>query len=152
MEIRILGTVELQVGEKLVELGGPKPRAVLALLALHAGEVLTRDRLIEALWGEHPPDGVAHRLDVQVSRLRTALRDAGVDTATVERVDGGYILRADGVRVDAVEAERLVGDARRLLAENAPEAARAAADEALALWRGRPLGELTDDLASQTAA
>jgi DNA-binding SARP family transcriptional activator len=125
---------------------------VLALLALHAGEVLTRDRLIEALWGEHPPDGVAHRLDVQVSRLRTALRDAGVDTATVERVDGGYTLRADGVRVDAVEAERLVSDARRLLAENTPEAARAAADEALALWRGRPLGELTDDLASQTAA
>lgn len=152
MEIGILGTVELQVGEQRVELGGPKQRALLALLALHPGKIVTRDRLIEALWGEHPPDGVAHRLDVQVSRLRTALRDAGVDPTTIERVDGGYFLQADTVRVDAVEAERLVDDARRLLAENAPEAARTAADEALALWRGRPLGELADDFTSQTAA
>ena len=152
MEIRILGTVELHVGEQLVKLGGPKQRAVLALLALNPGEIVTRDRLIEALWGEDPPDGVAHRLDVQVSRLRTALRDAGVDPTTVERVDGGYFLQAETVRVDAVEAEHLVDDARRLLAENAPEDARAAADEALALWRGRPLDELADDFASQAAA
>jgi DNA-binding SARP family transcriptional activator len=152
MEIRILGTVELQVGDQRVELGGPKQRAVLALLALDPGEIVTRDRLIEALWGEHPPDGVEHRLDVQVSRLRTALRDAGVDTATVERVERGYFLRAEAVRVDAVAAERLVEDARRRLAENAPEEARAAADEALALWRGRPLAELADDPSSQAAA
>src|SRR5918912_1114062 len=112
MEIRILGPVELEVGGRRVDLGGPKPRALLALLALYGGEAVPRDRLTEALWGEDAPAGVGHRLDVHVSRLRGALRDAGVEAMAVERVPGGYVLRADAVRVDAVEAERLLGNAR----------------------------------------
>jgi DNA-binding SARP family transcriptional activator len=141
----------LSVDGRRVDVGGPKPRALLALLALERGEAVTRDRLIEALWGDAPPGGVAHRLDVQMSRLRAVLR-ATDGAARVERENGGYVLRAEGVWVDAIEAQRLVADARRLLALGAAAQAHAAAEEALGLWRGRPLSELSDDPASQAIA
>src|SRR5206468_5255952 len=73
VEITVLGPLELRIDGMAVPLGGPKPRVLLAMLALHANEVVSRDRLIEALWGDRPPPSVDQSLDTYVSRLRRVL-------------------------------------------------------------------------------
>jgi len=73
VEFAILGPISVrQVGREL-PLGGPKQRALLAILLLHANEAVSRDRLIEGLWGERPPPSAAHTLDNYISRLRKTL-------------------------------------------------------------------------------
>ena len=72
MEFRLLGSVEAVRGDHALPVGGPKARALLALLLLHANEVVSRDRLLEALWSGRAPGSTEHSLDVQVSRLRKA--------------------------------------------------------------------------------
>ena len=64
MHVRVLGSVEASVGGRRVALGAGKPRALIALLALHAGETLSSDRLIEGIWGEQPPATAAKMLQV----------------------------------------------------------------------------------------
>ena len=74
MDFRILGPLEVSHNGRAVALGGPKQRALLALLLQAANEVIASDRLIEDLWGERPPATAAKSLQVHVSRLRKALR------------------------------------------------------------------------------
>ena len=88
MEFRILGPLEVQANGHRVPLGGRKQRALLAVLLLNANEVVSRDRLIDALWGERPPLTASHTLDAYVSRLRKALAsygDGGVRLVTLAR-------------------------------------------------------------------
>ena len=77
MEYRILGPFEVRAGGQLVELGGAKPRALLAILLLHRNEVVSADRLIDELWGESPPTTAIRTLHGYVSRLRKALNGNG---------------------------------------------------------------------------
>jgi hypothetical protein len=77
MDFRILGSFEVCAGERLVELGGEKPRALLAILLLHRDEVVSAARLIDDLWGESPPDTALRTLRAYVSRLRKALSPNG---------------------------------------------------------------------------
>ena len=139
MEFRILGPLEVLDEGRVVALGGSKQRALLALLLLHANQTLTPDRLIDELWGEHPPATAAKTLQAHVSRLRKAL--AADDGAVVTRVHG-YELRLDPGCLDAHRFERLVGEGRGALATARPEWALATLQEALALWRGPPLADL----------
>lgn len=73
MDFRILGPLEVWDGERQLELAGPKRRAVLALLLLHANEVVGADRLVDQLWGENAPQNAAAALHTHVSRLRKEL-------------------------------------------------------------------------------
>jgi DNA-binding SARP family transcriptional activator/ABC-type transport system substrate-binding protein len=119
-------------------LGGSKPRALLALLLIHANKVVPRERIIEALWPDRSPDSAAHSLDVQVSRLRKAL-------APEERLvtkAGGYLLQVDPDEIDVAPFERLLETARKANAAGVPRDAVRAIEEALGLWRGEALGEL----------
>ncbi|MFI7425094.1 AfsR/SARP family transcriptional regulator [Nonomuraea sp. NPDC049684] len=137
MRFEILGpTSVLDEDGAPVALGGPRVRALLTLLALNAGRVVGADRLVDDLYGPHPPDGVANALQSQVSRLRRAL---GRDL--IEFHPAGYRLVADPHDVDARRFELLALDGRRALA--AGDAGRAAAllGEALELWRGAPLAD-----------
>ena len=152
MHLRLLGPPELWANGRAAPLGGSRQRALLALLALRAGEVVPRERLIEALWGEAPPEGAAHRLDVQVSRLRASMRKAGADAALLETAGGGYRLRLNGWALDVREAERLVEQGRRALAEGLVQEAAETLRAALDLWRGPLLLDLANDPASQTDA
>ena len=77
MEVGLLGPIEVRVDGRPVEVGAGKRRSLLALLTLHANEVLTADRLIDELWDGHPPSTAAKGLQVQVSQLRKDLRAAG---------------------------------------------------------------------------
>jgi DNA-binding SARP family transcriptional activator len=73
MEFRILGPVEVWDGTQRLDLGGSKPRALLAVLLLHANQVVSTDHLIDQLWGEAPPPTARNLIQVYVSRLRHAL-------------------------------------------------------------------------------
>jgi DNA-binding SARP family transcriptional activator len=139
MDFRILGPLEVLDEGRAVALGGSKQRALLALLLLHANQTLSADRLIDELWGEHPPATAAKTLQAHVSRLRKAL--AADDEAVVTRAHG-YELKLDPGCLDADRFERLVGEGRGALATGRPERALATLREALALWRGPPLGDL----------
>src|ERR671933_736040 len=76
MDFRVLGPLEGYVDGRSVAIGGGRQRALLALLLVHAGEVVSRDRLIDELWRGAPPPGAAQSLDAYLSRLRRALREA----------------------------------------------------------------------------
>jgi DNA-binding SARP family transcriptional activator len=138
MEFRLLGPVEALRDGLPVALGGAKPRALLALLLLNANEVVSRDRLIDALWGERAPGTAEHSLDVAVSRLRKAFAP---DEPLVTR-SGGYLLAAEPVQIDAHRFERLLEAGRTANADGQPGEALAALEAALALWRGEALGDL----------
>jgi DNA-binding SARP family transcriptional activator len=92
LELRLLGPFEAIGPRGTVQLGGPKQRALLAVLALQPGRVVSIDRLIEDLWSEDPPATAEHVLQVYVSNLRKALRAAGVEGDVLERAAPGYRL------------------------------------------------------------
>ena len=128
-----------------IPLAGPKQRAILALLAAHAGEAVSREKIIELLWGSPAPQPADQRLDVHISRLRAALRDGGADPSAIVTVDGGYRLGVAAETLDAVRAQRLIAEGETLLADGAVSEAELRFDAALALWRGPALPELADD-------
>jgi predicted ATPase/DNA-binding SARP family transcriptional activator len=143
MEFRILGSLEVVDDRRLVEIGGPKPRALLAVLLLHANEVVSSDVLIDALWGERPPPTASKTLQAHVSRLRKALGNGldGGSGARVQTRGPGYLLQLGAGELDADLARERLGSARRALAEGEPQVAADAVREALRLWRGAPLAD-----------
>jgi WD40 repeat protein/DNA-binding SARP family transcriptional activator/energy-coupling factor transporter ATP-binding protein EcfA2 len=138
MEFLILGPIDVRNANGAVALGGIKPKAVLAVLLLHANEPVSAERLALALWGEDAPGGAVKTVQVHVSRLRKALGDPDVIATT----PAGYCLRVLPGELDAEHFERLVDDARGALADGRPEDASAVLREALSLWRGPALAEL----------
>ena len=140
MQIRVLGHLEASVDDRPVALGGAKQRAVLAMLGLEANRAVSADRLIEGLWGEHPPPSAAKMVQNYVWRLRKVLGDdVGVEIVTRGRA---YELQIDDELVDARRLERLVSDASRAAENGEPGTA---AREALALFRGEPLADVADE-------
>jgi DNA-binding SARP family transcriptional activator/class 3 adenylate cyclase len=144
MEFRILGPLEVLEGGQRVALGGSKQRALLALFLLHRGETLGTERLIDELWGEHPPATAAKSVQVHVSRLRKALAAGAGDRADelVVTREHGYVLALEPERVDAYQFEQLLSEGKEALVAGIPAGAVAALEEALSLWRGRPLDDL----------
>ena len=140
MQICVLGHLEAHVDDRPVALGGPKQRAVLAMLGLEANRTVSADRLAAGLWGEELPPSAAKMIQTYVSRLRHAMADDhGAAILTHGR---GYELRIDPEFVDVHRLERLVADAAR---SNMEEQPGHAAREALALFRGEPLADLVDE-------
>jgi YVTN family beta-propeller protein len=128
VDLRLLGPVELRLGDGPVELGPRKQRAVLAMLALRAGRTVPTDALIEGLWGEDPPASATKMLQLYVSHLRPLLGGNGAAIVTHGR---GYALHVGEDEVDAARAERLVEQDR-------PR-------DALALWHGDALEDVADE-------
>jgi predicted ATPase/DNA-binding SARP family transcriptional activator len=124
VEIRLLGPFELVVDGRSRSVPGAGERALLALLALSPGRVVSTDRLIDALWGEALPANPSNALQLRISKLRKLVG------AVLVRQPPGYRLDVDLEQVDAVRFARLVADRRFV--------------EALGLWRGPPLGEFAD--------
>ena len=137
VEFAILGTIEARVNGKALELGGGKQLALLAVLLLHANEVVSRDRLIDALWGEHPPSSVQQSLDSYVSRLRKAL---GADRLL--RRSRGYVLTVEPGELDLDRFEELLQTASEAAAAGDIGSASARLHAALALWRGPALADV----------
>src|SRR5450755_4781385 len=95
MRFCVLGPLEAYADRRAVAVGGGRQRALLALLLVHAGEVVSRDRLIDELWSGESPASASQSLDAYLSRLRKAFREAGADGVLVTR-SPGYTLRAEG--------------------------------------------------------
>ncbi len=133
MVFRILGPLEVWDGDRQLDLGGSKRRAVLAFLLLHANEVVSTDRLVDQLWGANAPRNAAAALQTHVSRLRKELGQEVVATRA-----WGYVLRTEPGTIDLELFERLVANAENLPARDRAEKLH----EALALWRGPPLEDL----------
>ena len=140
IEFRILGSVEAVGDDGSLALGAPKQRALLALLLLNANTVVSRDRLVDALWGAEPPRSAVSSLQVYVHGLRRAL---GADR--IERHGTGYRLPLDPSELDLSRFERLVEGAAAAL--GAGRAADAAEDlrQALGLWVGVALADLAGE-------
>jgi len=139
MDFRILGPLEVRSELGVLALGGIKPRAVLAVLLLNANEPVSAERLAVALWGDEAPAGATRTVQVHISRLRKALDDPDIVATT----PAGYRLHLGPDDLDVLRFGRLVDDGRRLLKAGQPEQAGTILREALALWRGPPLADLT---------
>jgi predicted ATPase/DNA-binding SARP family transcriptional activator len=142
MEFRILGPVEVVDGARVVPLGPSKQRALLALLLLHVNEVVSRDRLIDDLWGERAPRTAATSLHTYVSQLRKVLEaGSGTEPRLLLTRTPGYLLALDPDQVDLKRFERLARRGQDELASSNVSAAATTLVEALSLWRGPPLAE-----------
>ena len=145
MDFRILGPLEAYDGESQLQLGGTRQRALLGMLLLHAGEVVSSDRLVTELWGEEGRGEGSKALQVAISRLRKALgadRALGETGRLIVTRPPGYELRLEPERLDLGRFEALAKDGRQALAADDPRTAAAKLTEALRLWRGPPLADL----------
>src|SRR5262249_42771167 len=118
---------------------GPKQRALLALLLLRRNEVVSRERLVDAIWGEGPPDSAANSLQVYVHGLRRVL-----GAERIERNGGGYRVNVTPEELDPARFEGPVRRAKETLGSRPADAADDLR-EALALWRGAPLADLAGE-------
>src|SRR5881392_1432530 len=132
MDFRILGPLEVEADGQAFSIGSRQPRALLTVMLLDANRVVSRDRLMEALWGDEPPERATNALQVYVSQLRKAL---GADEIGTQ--PRGYVVHGE---LDLERFESLVAGSRR----SEPAAAARLLREALSLWRGEPLADLAD--------
>jgi DNA-binding SARP family transcriptional activator len=138
MDYRILGPLEAFDGERALSLGGARQRAVLALLLLHGNEALSRDMIIDELWGESPPATAAKVLQNCISALRKEL-PGGTDV--LRTVGSAYALQLGPEELDRDRFERAVAKGRAALAAGESGQAAEQLRAALGLWRGAPLSD-----------
>jgi DNA-binding SARP family transcriptional activator len=144
---RLLGPLEVVVDGQPAALGGPKQRALLAMLLLHRGRAVSTDSLIDAIWEERPPPSAQHLIQVYVSQLRKAL-----GAETLLRRPPGYLLSVEDDQVDVVQFERLLEQAREELRGGRPREAATTLAAARRLWRGAPLAEFAFEAFAQSDA
>src|SRR5215470_2325242 len=133
--------MQVAEGEKTARLGPPRARAVLAMLALAAPDVVSTDRLVDGLWGEKPTQNPLGALQVYIHGVRKALREIS-DLELVELVSPGYRL---AVTADETDIGRFIGLQRRAREERRrgdPATAGVTLEQALGLWRGPALADV----------
>jgi DNA-binding SARP family transcriptional activator/class 3 adenylate cyclase len=145
MELRVLGPLELARDGVPIRVGGPKERALLAVLALEAGRAVPEDRLIEVLWGDDPPRTATRTLQAYLSRLRRALGEAVSDGIALESTPGGCRLRLPDGASDLQRVQARAERARTAASAGRHVQAILELSEALGEWRGRALGEFADE-------
>lgn len=147
LQMRILGPLEVTDGDRGLEVGGSRQRALLARLAVAANRVVTVDRLLEDLWGAEAAAGAKQALQAQVSRLRRALGDGRLTARA-----GGYVLRLEPHELDATVFETLLSQARARSAGGDVDGAMRSWTYAEGLWRGPALEEFADYAFAQAEA
>lgn len=149
MRLRLLGSIRLGQGDHEVTLGMGKDRALLACLALSAPAPLPVETLAERLWDGDPPPGYRSTLHTYITRLRRTITRAGGDRDSLVHTPEGYLLRLPVQDTDWGLFSRLCSRARALTSTDA-RAARSCFEEALALWAGEPIPEVTGRWAERT--
>ena len=140
LDIHLLGPVGAERDGEPVSLGGPPQRAVLARLAIAAGQIVTVDRLVDDVWAGEPPATAVNTLQSYVSLLRRALGDP----RHLRREGPGYVLTVSREQIDATRFEDLVAAGRAALA-SAPDDALVKLDAALDEWHGPALADVADE-------
>jgi len=141
LEFGILGPLEVKAGGAPVRVGGPRQRALLALLLCHANRVVSRDQLIDELLSDQPDGSAEPILRVQISRLRKVLADGDAAPRLIARPPG-YSLRVEDGELDLQVFEQHVAVGQHALEHGDPGRAAVLLREAESLWRGRPLADL----------
>jgi DNA-binding SARP family transcriptional activator len=142
MDVRLLGPVELVVRERSVPVAGTSPRAVLAMLALRAGQVVRTDEIIEGLWAGTFPLDPGAAVQVTLSRVRRAL---GEERERLRHIAAGYVLDLDPTAVDVGRVEAALDLARQMHRDGRREDAARVATDGLGEWRSdAPLAEFAD--------
>jgi DNA-binding SARP family transcriptional activator len=148
MRVGVLGPLQVEVAGHLVDVGGPRPRRLVAALVAHAGETVSTDALVDAVWGDRPPRSAVKTLQAYVTRLRAALDTTEADGKdngdVIQTVVPGYRLVVAPEDVDAYRFVALVRRARLALEDGALHVAEERLVEAFGLWRGEPYGEFAD--------
>ena len=147
IEYRILGPVEVSADGRVIEIGGPSLRRLLAILLLHPNEPVSRGTLVHELWGEQPPAGAQGSLEVYISRLRKFLGPPALLTRP-----GAYCLQVTDGQLDSERFERLAVQGRGELAAGTPGPAAESLRAALRIWRGPALGDLSAESFAQVEA
>jgi YVTN family beta-propeller protein len=145
LQFLVLGPLEVRDGSERLTLGPRKQRALLAILLLHANEVVSIDRLVDMLWGESPPDTATTALHGYVSQLRKVLepeRRRGDAPRVLVTHEPGYVLRLEPDQLDLERFTTLVRTGRDALGAGRADDASTALRAALELWRGPPLADL----------
>ena len=138
-DYRILGSLEVCDGDRVVALGGARCRAVLAVLVVSANRPVSVGRLIDEVWGDPAPPSAGNVVQGHVSDLRRALGREAIET----RGDA-YVLRVDRAGRDVDRFEQLASSGVELLRDGRPREASASFAEALALWRGPALADIAE--------
>lgn len=141
MEFRVLGLLEVWHDDRPIDVGGERQRALLALLLLNAGQVVSSDRLIDELWGDDPPQTGVKALQMRVSELRKSFEDSGIEDTVVVTRSPGYAIEVEPDALDLQRFERLVQEGEQALEDGDPRRASVRFREALALSRGPPLAD-----------
>jgi ABC-type transport system substrate-binding protein/DNA-binding SARP family transcriptional activator len=141
LEFGMLGPLEVKAGGAPVRVGGPRQRALLALLLCHANRVVSRDQLIDELLSDQPDGSAEPILRVQISRLRKVLADGDASPRLIARPPG-YSLRVEDGELDLQVFEQQVAAGRHAFEHGDPGRAAVLLREAESLWRGRPLADL----------
>jgi DNA-binding SARP family transcriptional activator len=140
MRFRLLGPLEVRVGDDWKGIGAPKWRSVLAALLINAGQIVSAETLIDEVWGDDRPAKAANLISIYVLRLRRLLGDA--DSSLLVTRAPGYQLKVAAADTDALRFEAMVRDGRRVFGSGDPQGAARQLTEALALWYGRPLADV----------
>ncbi|HKR51051.1 MAG TPA: AfsR/SARP family transcriptional regulator [Pseudonocardiaceae bacterium] len=151
VEFVILGSLQVLVDQRRIDVSSAKERLTLAMLVVHANEMVSVDRLIEVLWGGEPPASAANTLQTYIFRLRRVLepgRTGWAKDGLICTRGQSYMLATEPDAIDAVRFERLVHAGRDALPDN-PERAADLLRQGLALWRGDPLPEFSFELFAQ---
>jgi DNA-binding SARP family transcriptional activator len=150
MEFRMFGGFELLAGGRTVDIGTPRQRAVLAVLAVEAGRPVAIEALIDRVWESEPPVEVRNVLYSHLSRVRQLLKRAAEATGIPVRLDrgtAGYVLEMDPELVDLHRFARLAAGAEDTGRSDPARIADLAG--ALRLWRGQPLAGISGAWADQ---
>jgi DNA-binding SARP family transcriptional activator len=137
VRFRILGPLEIRTGQGWTGIGASKWRSLLAVLLIHAGQVVSTDRLIMELWGDDPPAGAINLVSIYALRVRRLIDDG--EGRVLRTRPPGYQLVLEPGDLDAARFEALVTEGRRALAAQQPERAADLLAEAVGLWRGSAL-------------
>jgi DNA-binding SARP family transcriptional activator/tetratricopeptide (TPR) repeat protein len=140
--VAVLGPVAAWRDGVALRLGPPGRRAVLALLALAGGELVRRETLVDALWGQRPPGTAAELVAAHVSRLRRVLDPGGADGVLAAAGAAGWRLRAGAGELDVVVFGELARQAGAAAAGGDAAAGCGLYEQALGLWRGDPAGDV----------
>ncbi|WP_169523983.1 BTAD domain-containing putative transcriptional regulator [Amycolatopsis balhimycina] len=151
MDFRLLGVVEAWSRHERIDLGPPKQRFLLAVLALKINQPISVDRLVDLTWPISPPPTAQHAIHVRISKLRATIAKRNRDGRAIEILTKGsaYVLQADPMCVDAHRFRALVADAR---AGKNDTDKMSLYRRALELWRGPPLADVASEIADQLCA
>jgi DNA-binding SARP family transcriptional activator/tetratricopeptide (TPR) repeat protein len=150
LEYRVLGPLAVLADGKPIDIGSTRQRIVLAAMLLDANRVVSRDRLVDALWDRHPPATASSQIHICVSALRRKLAAHGAPDV-IETVPPGYLIRVDDHALDAREFELLVASGRAAAADGRPHDAVRHLLASLELWRGPAFAGLKSDLVQVAA-